>query len=227
MSAKAWKLGVCKMTSLLPGYESSRVREFEAMVGERFAVYADALADLSRLYDPMSVRADFLPVLARAFRVDFWDDNLSEAEKRGLVMNALRLHRHKGTRWAVETVLKLLGVEGDVVEWFESSSLPPEMAPTEPYTFTVVARVLDTAVNAGVVLSPEAQARLVKLVRLYKNARSHFELFLSALFDGAVAVGATGCRVWNVRRVSGGVHHEPQIGWTTKICGTVNARVVA
>lgn len=45
-------------------------------------------------------------------------------EKRALVKNSFALNRKRGTRWAVERVLGLLGLDAEIVEWWEEGATP-------------------------------------------------------------------------------------------------------
>lgn len=181
--------------SLLPLSDPDEDRKVERAFGQRAEIYLPAFDTLSQLYNPATVRTDFLPVLAKAFRVDFWDEQLSESEKRNLLAQTIQLHRHKGTRWAVERVLEILGVEGEILEWFEPGDIFGEQRNTEPYTFTVLAWVSKMTTTAGVLLSQTGLERLVRLVHLYKNARSHFELIYAALFLSGAKVLSTVSKV--------------------------------
>jgi phage tail P2-like protein len=67
------------------------------------------------------VSAPFLPHLAEQFHVlglEGWSTGLAEADQRELVRNAIRLHRKKGTPWAVRTALASIGYPGsELIEY--------------------------------------------------------------------------------------------------------------
>lgn len=105
-----------------------------------------------------TVNASVLPFLAWEFHVEGYDEATTDDERRSLIKNSLVLHRYKGTRWAVERVLALLGFDGTVVEWFEDGSAP--------YTFRLELN------NGSRSLQTDDITRLVSRVGEYKNVRS-------------------------------------------------------
>lgn len=56
--------------------------------------------------------------------VDFYDVKLPIEQRRGLVKNAIRFHRRKGTPAAVEELVTILFGSGKVEEWFEYGGEP-------------------------------------------------------------------------------------------------------
>ncbi len=56
---------------------------------------------IRRIWDPWTCPPDFLKVLAHAFSVDLWVDGWSDARKRSIIANAVKMHREKGTLAAV------------------------------------------------------------------------------------------------------------------------------
>lgn len=80
-------------------------------------------------------------------------------EKRALVRNSIEIHRTKGTRYALERVIDLLGMRAIVSEWFEHGG--------DPYTFRI--EVLEVT-NKG--LTGEKLRLLERLIMEYKNTRS-------------------------------------------------------
>ena len=113
-----------------------------------------------------SVDASVLPYLAEQFNVldEGWQYAITDAEKRRLLHKAIELHRHKGTRWAVEQALDVLGLGCRVEEWFEYGG--------EPYRFRV-----DLISNRSISedFYEQGIARAVDLITKSKNVRSHLE----------------------------------------------------
>ena len=62
-------------------------------------------APIGTLFDPATIAAAWLPWLAFGLSVDSWDADWTEADKRAAVAGSIALHRTKGTRRSVETVL--------------------------------------------------------------------------------------------------------------------------
>ena len=127
--------------------------QFYALI--RNAENASVLIDIDNL--PEAV----LDILARDFRVDWYDSNASLEQKRRLIRTALDVHRHKGTKAAVETAVSAIVPGAVVEEWFEYGG--------EPYCFRI------SIETDGHDLHATAQRRLVRSVQYYKNARSWLE----------------------------------------------------
>lgn len=102
-----------------------------------------------------------LDILARDFRVDWYDGNASLEQKRLQIKTAFDVHRHKGTKAAVETAVSTIVPGATVEEWFEYGG--------EPYCFHIR---MDTD---GSDLDAASRQRILQNVQYYKNARSHLE----------------------------------------------------
>jgi hypothetical protein len=77
-------------------------------------------APIRESLDPWKAPPQMLRVLAHAFSVDLWVDDWSEARKRSIIANAIRMHREKGT---LAGVLSYLGyVDARLVE----ALVPPQ-----------------------------------------------------------------------------------------------------
>lgn len=74
---------------------------------------------ISTIWNPWQCPAELLPWLAWALSVDVWDDNWSEIQKRREIAAAPEIHRQKGTRRAVSLALQGLGLDFDLVEWWQ------------------------------------------------------------------------------------------------------------
>ncbi|MDR2891587.1 MAG: phage tail protein I [Deltaproteobacteria bacterium] len=57
--------------------------------------------------------------LAVMLHADLWDESWSLAAKRDFLFQQLKLHRHKGTPWAVETAVGMVYGQSRLIEWFE------------------------------------------------------------------------------------------------------------
>ena len=80
-------------------------------------IYRSVIPDRAANIDlnPLTCAKEFLPYLAKIYKVMYWDDLWSLSIKRTFVANARTVHRHIGTRWALEEVLRL--VELSTVEF--------------------------------------------------------------------------------------------------------------
>lgn len=75
---------------------------------------------ISTLWDPDKCPAELLPYLAWALRVDSWQSDWPEARKREVIKQSVDINRTRGTRGAVERVLKAIrGDDVKLTEWFE------------------------------------------------------------------------------------------------------------
>lgn len=98
-----------------------------------------------------------LPVLARMFDVDI--TGLPDiASQRNTINLALRTHRHRGTRWAVEKAIQAVYGTAKVEEWFEYGGNPG----TFKVTIDVDRQPLDS----------QAIDLIAKLIETHKNVRS-------------------------------------------------------
>ena len=75
-------------------------------------------------------------LLAWQWHVDFYELAKTLAMKRATVKGSIPWHRKKGTRWAILEALKMLGIEGTFIPWWE-------IAGAKPYTFAIKAKITD------------------------------------------------------------------------------------
>lgn len=107
----------------------------KALDAQRNIVLAaiDRLPLFSRLNELTDEEAN---ELAWQWHVDFYDPDLPLEQRRALVKSAYALHRRKGTKSAVEELIRTVFGDGQVQEWFEYGG--------EPGTF----RILTTNTDA-------------------------------------------------------------------------------
>lgn len=113
---------------------------------------------IRRLWNPWQCPVELLPWLAWAWSVDEWDSAWTEAQQRSMVAGSIRLHRKKGTPWAVREALLRSGLES--VRIIER----PEGAHWAEFDIDVA--VVDRP------LTPEAIDRAADLISEYKAQRS-------------------------------------------------------
>lgn len=131
-------------------------------------------------------RLDTLPeavidLLGWQLHVDFWDPAWSLEHKREMVRTSIEAHRHKGTPWAVETILKALGLNARVREWYQYFG--------EPYKFMLEVGVSDREIT------PALRSQIEILTFFYKNTRSWLDQILvhyEATLPVAVSAGCMG-----------------------------------
>lgn len=105
-----------------------------------------------------------LDILARDFKVDWWDPEYSIEEKRRTLKGSWRVHKILGTKAAVETAISAIYPGTKVQEWWEYGG--------EPFYFRLF-------LNAGN-LRPDTEKyrRVLERVNYYKSLRSHLDGFI-------------------------------------------------
>nr|WP_242472429.1 phage tail protein I [Ectothiorhodospira mobilis] len=169
----------------------------ERALASAAARVSDVPVPVGDLWDPWSCPAELLPWLAWALSVDEWDSQWPEETRREVVARSIELHRHKGTVWAVRRALEALGVEPEIVEWWQPSG--GDLAPFEFGLRAVLRRPITPHQLLGESTADEIRPRIDN----YKPARSHLAwiAFAVRLPVGMPAPALTGAR--RVRRRSG------------------------
>ena len=81
--------------------------------------------DLASIYANIDTLDEaLLDILARDFKVDWWRADASLDEKRYTLKTSWYIHRHLGTKAAVETAIRDFIGHGTVQEWFEYNGQP-------------------------------------------------------------------------------------------------------
>lgn len=118
----------------------------------------DALNELICLYPRIDeLSSELVDALAIHFHVDFYDHNLSLDKRRALVKNSIRWHMKKGTKAAVQEIVRTVFNTGLVTEWFDYGG--------DPYRFRVDVIESDT-------VSMDEIELVVKAINSVKNVRS-------------------------------------------------------
>ena len=122
--------------------------------------------DSLRIY----TRIDELPewlldILARDFAVDWYDRSYTLEEKRKTIKDSFYVHRHRGTKAAVERAISAIYPNPKVLEWFEYGG--------DPYHFKLRITVDFAAINEA-----KHQQVLQKII-CYKNLRAHLDSVIS------------------------------------------------
>ena len=95
--------------SLIPSFEAEQLHKVDLVAADVASKINDENQVIKNLANPLTCESKFLPYLAYSLKVDFWDENLDEQSKRNLIKRSILLHRRKGTLWAIEEVLDLVG----------------------------------------------------------------------------------------------------------------------
>ena len=154
------RLKDCKMEMLLPLFMQQQADDV-AIARTLDPVIKD-MADKIRLCSDWGVidelPEDFLDALAWELDIDWFAPKSDRTidVKRELIKNADEVHKHLGTKAAVESVARDIFGNGTVEEWFEYNG--------DPGTFKLW---------TGMQLTNDNVARFMKTVGQVKNARSH------------------------------------------------------
>lgn len=162
------------MTSILPAHLSDLERDIDGAM----ARLENITIPIETLWNPYTCPSDVLPYLAWAMSVDTWRSHWPDDIKRAVIAAAPDVHRKKGTRAAVEMALVALGVEVDLIEWWETS---PKGTPG---TFTATAFINKHLGNDNVLLGADTLAQITEAIHKIKRGSAHYELRLGLKLDG-------------------------------------------
>lgn len=102
---------------------------------------------------------ELLEILARDFKVDWWDPSYTLEEKRRTVKGSWRVHKTLGTKAAVETAISAIYPHTKVLEWWQYGG--------EPYHFRLDINITNDHIDS------EKQRRVLERLNYYKSLRSH------------------------------------------------------
>jgi phage tail P2-like protein len=183
-----------ELASILPPALASdeRMRVLERIYTDRLAAL-DLAGVVPRLIDTAPEWQ--LPYLAQEFGVvdtDGWRLALDEDAQRELIKSGIKLRRLQGTPWAVTEVLRLMGIDATIAEWFDTQGVPGTFA----IDADVFARTVDDDLFAGAVgaidRSKPVHAHLARL-QLNTASRGPVEFFaVAAVSTISVALSPRG-----------------------------------
>ncbi len=136
---------------------------------ENMMALASAIADLLTLrkeeigglsiYPQLeSLPEDLLDILAYDFKVDWYDYDYSEEEKRKTLADSFSVHRRLGTPYAVLAAISAIYPGTTLQEWFEYGG--------DPYHFKLLIDATNDEITSA------KHQRVLERIRIYKNARS-------------------------------------------------------
>ena len=161
------------LPTILPPNAQAIERELEQLSG-RLLGFGDPIAGL---WDASLCPEHLLSYLAWAFSVEVWDSAWPENQKRQVLVDAVQVHRAKGTIGSVRRALGGIGFEAEIAEWFDYGG--------EPHTFRIDAYG-DDVFAAGMSIDSRTLALVTSILVNLKPQRSHFELRIGERFDTAV-----------------------------------------
>jgi len=107
-----------------------------------------------------------------------WELATDRKQKEELIKNNILLKGKRGTPWAIKRVLELLGLQGQIKEWFEYNG--------QPYKFKVELGVENREITTNL------RDELLKLINEYKNERSYLEEIILSYLTKANAYISSG-----------------------------------
>jgi phage tail P2-like protein len=113
------------------------------------------------LWDADKCPPQYLPYLAWALAVDFWELAKTDQQRRNLIKGAIQWHRKRGTPWAVKEALAAFEFGGFVFDW-DLKNKGGHWA-----EFDVEFNVTDQSVTE------ETYAQVLRLIDAFKAGRSH------------------------------------------------------
>lgn len=141
---------------------------------ERLLALLDAWDEIplerALVYRVSEASPDALRQLAWQFHVmgvEGWGLAITRDQRERLVSRAMELHRYKGTPWAVRRALEALGLEAEIVEWFQAGA-----DDLGPFEFALRATISEP-IESGVLLNADTSDRLRPTIDAFKSARSH------------------------------------------------------
>lgn len=89
----------------------SNATALERAMAQVSARLLDIPVPIRELWDVDTCPVEFLPHLAAAWSVDFWNPDWDEAKKRSMIRNAVKHHRLKGTLAGISAYAEIAGAE--------------------------------------------------------------------------------------------------------------------
>ena len=133
---------------------------------ELFSRYQKLDTDCLLIYIFDKVESSALVHLANQMHItgtEGWNNCETEAEQRALLKNSIKLHKYSGTKYALLMILQVLGIDGEVYEWFDYGG--------EPYYFKL-------SIDTDKAYDEEFESKLFALINNNKNVRSKLEKLL-------------------------------------------------
>ena len=136
-----------------------RVDAFVLALAKIFADRQDEINSITLYSNIDGLSEPILDVLAKDFKIDWWDPEYTVEEKRQTLKDSWYVHRHMGTRGAVERAISAIYPDTTLEEWFEYDG--------EPYHFRLWVNLSDDDVDS------DRMRRVLSRLEIYKNLRSH------------------------------------------------------
>lgn len=163
------------MSNLSP-INDMHIKIFDEICEERFSkIDIDTL--LVIIID--NLPTDALLHLAEQYHItgnEGWLHANTESEKRALIKNAIKIHRYKGTKYALLEIFNTLNLSGTITEWFEYGG--------KPYHFRV-------RFDTDKLFEEKFEKEILDLIHENKNVRSVLECLVLHLITKQLLVTAS------------------------------------
>ena len=141
--------------------EDRRMAALAAAIAKALMTHLNELP-LAEIY----TRIDSLPeavldILAKDFKIDWYDYDYPIEAKRNWIKTNYYVHRSLGTAGAIKEAIRAIYPDSDVEEWFNYGG--------NPFYFKVVIDLTNA------IPSPEGHAQVLSRINTYKNLRSHVQ----------------------------------------------------
>lgn len=167
--------------SLLPKSSTQLERDLELLIARS----SDLPLSIKALWCPRTCPASLLPWLAWANSVDDWNESWPDTVKRRVIADAFDVHRYKGTPYAVQKAVDSLGVQTDILEWWEPDGSG------QRGTMTVSALLNENIAGNGEGLINAQMLRLITTaINNSKRGSIHYDLELGIYFEDQFTLSA-------------------------------------
>ena len=161
------------MSSLLPPNATKLEKNIEQL-GEKISSLPVPFVDLHRI-DRCPVT--HLPWLAWQHRVEYWQPEWSEPEKRNAISESESFNAQRGTRSSISSLLSTVVDNFQLKAWHE---LQP---PQQPFTFVVM-------ISTQHLLSIEQLLQVQTAIDATKSARDNYSISARIQSEGSFFIGA-------------------------------------
>lgn len=167
--------------SILPKSSTVLERELEKILADasRLPIH------INDLWDPQRCPEKLLPWLAWANSVDSWQNAWPESVKRQVIADSFQVHQHKGTPFAIQVALDSLGIESQIIEWWEKNGSGVRG------TAKLTALLNDNITESGEgLINAEMLALITTAINNSKRGVIHHEIELGIYFNESFNVSA-------------------------------------
>ena len=147
------------MNNLAP-INDINLKVFDQICEERFSALD---LNVLTIYNIDNLPSDVLPHLAEQYHItgnEGWKFCKNEQEKRELIKNAIKLHKYRGTKYAILKALEVINIKANLLEWFEYGG--------EPFRFKI-------SLDMSSSYDSELELQIFDLINENKNVRSWLE----------------------------------------------------